>query len=500
MRRLNRIFLLVLLAVLIPLLLAALNTLLTDSRQQPAGQLATPANHQPDQVQLAAERLARAVRAVTISSISDPALNREHFMALHAQLAKDYPRVHQQLEREVVGEHSLLFRWAGKNAAADAIVLMAHMDVVPVAAGTETQWQHPPFAGTIADGFVWGRGTWDDKGNLIAQLEAVEALLAEGFTPARTIYLVYGADEEVGGEHGAKAIAALLQQRGVRAEFVLDEGMLITDGMIAGLRQPAALIGIAEKGYLSLTLQVRAEPGHSSMPPTDNSGAIEQLTAVLQRLQQQPFPARIDGVAREMFEALGPDMHGLGRLALTNLWLFEPLVKAQLSRSPGTNAMLRTTTAFTMLNAGNKDNVLPGVAEATLNFRLLPGHSSDAVIAHVSQQASAELTTDQFTLNRLPHGSEASAVSPTDSAAYRLIARSVRALEPETLVAPGLMLGASDSRHFSGISQQIYRFSPIHAKPEDLSRFHGTNERLSLRDLATMMQFYQLLLTEAAGH
>lgn len=494
-----RMLLLMFALVLVLLLIAGINTVLTPSRQVQVPAIDGSALSSPAQLQQAAERLAAAIGKITISSQTDPAQNGEQFLALHAQLAQDYPLLHQHLQREIIGDYSLLYRWPGQDADAPAIVLMAHLDVVPIAPGTESQWQVPPFEGVVRDGFVWGRGAWDDKGNLIAQMEAVEALLATGFAPKRTVYLVYGADEEVGGDRGAKAIATLLQQRGVRAEFVLDEGLLITDGMIAGLSAPAALIGVAEKGYLSVSLQLRATPGHSSMPPTDGSGAIEQLLNVLHGLMQQPFPARIDGVARQMFETLGPEMHGLSRLALTNLWLFEPLVKAQLAQAPGTNAMLRTTTAFTVIDAGNKDNVLPGEANATVNFRLLPGTHHDDVLEYIRQQANAWLDAQAYTLTALPHGSEPSPVSPTDSSGYQLIARSLRELQPELLVAPGLMLGASDSRHFSAISDQIFRFSPIRAKPEDLSRFHGSNERLSLADLELMLRFYRRLLEQAVG-
>ncbi|HEX4909305.1 MAG TPA: M20 family peptidase [Permianibacter sp.] len=498
-RRLLRALALLLAVAVALLLIAAINTALTPSRQPQVTAMDGAALSTPAQLQQAAARLAAAIRKTTVSSQTDPALNREQFLALHAQFEQDYPLLHQHLQREIIGDYSLLYRWPGQDEQAAAIVLMAHMDVVPIAPGTDEQWQVPPFAGVVQDGFVWGRGAWDDKGNLIAQLEAVEALLASGFVPKRTVYLVYGADEEVGGDRGAKAIATLLQQRGVRAEFVLDEGMLITDGMIAGLSAPAALIGVAEKGYLSVNVQLRTTPGHSSMPPTNGAGAIEQLLKILQRLQQQPFPARIEGVAREMFETLGPEMHGMSRLALTNLWLFEPLVKAQLAQAPGTNAMLRTTTAFTMINAGNKDNVLPGEANATINFRLLPGTRRDDVLAHVAQQANAVVDEQAYTLTALPHGSEPSPVSATASRGYQWIARSLRELQPELLVAPGLMLGASDSRHFSVISEQIFRFSPIRAKPDDLARFHGSNERLSLADLELMLRFYRRLLEQAAG-
>lgn len=481
------LFLLLLFAVLL------FNTVTTASRQIVT---AAATSAMPDGARASAN-LAAAIQLPTIASATDPAQNREQFLALHQLLQTAYPAVHATLTREVINDTALLFHWQGKDRTLPAVILMAHMDVVPIAPGTQADWQVPPFAGTIRDGFIWGRGAWDDKGNLIAQLEAVETLLASGFQPLRDVYLAYGADEEVNGERGAKAIAALLKSRGVRAEFVLDEGMLIVEDLIAGLDRPAALIGIAEKGYLSAKLTVTAEPGHSSMPPVNRSSAITRLSEVLLRLRDHERPAEIAGVAGQMFATLAPEMTGVNRLVLTNLWLLSPLVQRQLEAAPGTNALLRTTTAFTMLSAGNKDNVLPGRAEAVVNFRLLPGDSGAEVLAHIEQHAAAVLPPGQFTVTRLPFGGEASAVSSTTAPGYDWLQTTMRALEPETVVAPSLMLGATDARHFADIAAQIYRFSPIHAKPDDLPRFHGTNERLSLHDLRNMIRFYQELLQRA---
>ena len=155
-----------------------------------------------------------------------------------------FPAFHAVAKREIVGGHSLLYTWEGSDPAAKPIALLAHQDVVPVAPGTEKDWQQPPFDGVIADGFIWGRGSWDDKGNLYSMLEAAEQMAKAGFRPKRTIYFAFGHDEEVSGQRGAKAIAALLASRGVKLDFVLDEGLLITDGIMKGLYKPAALIGV----------------------------------------------------------------------------------------------------------------------------------------------------------------------------------------------------------------------------------------------------------------
>jgi carboxypeptidase PM20D1 len=480
-----------LLALLVALVLAvAANTWRQGSRQIDVPALAPIAVDE----KAAGESLAVAVRAKTISSSTDATLSADQFAALHAHLQARYPKLHAALKRDVVAGLSLLYTWPGSDPAAKPILLLAHQDVVPIAPGTEADWQAEPFAGTIRDGFVWGRGAWDNKANLVAQMEAIEMLVASGFKPKRTVYLAFGADEEVGGLRGAKAIAKLLADAQVKLDFVIDEGLLITEGVLPGLKAPAAIVGIAEKGYMSVAIGVPAKPGHSSMPPPPGTSAIAVMSAALSRLEDKQFPARIQGVAREMFETVAPEMSGFGRVALSNLWLFGPVVRKQLEAGASTNAMLHTTTALTIVNAGNKENVLPGRAEATVNFRLLPGDTRDSVMAHVKQTVANE----RVELKMLPGATEPSKVAPTDSVSYRLIERTVRELFPGTIVAPGLMIGGTDSQHFEIVADHIYKFSPVRAKAEDLPRFHGTNERITTANLTDLIRFYHRLVSQAA--
>ncbi len=489
----KRLFL-VLIAVLLLLVAAvAVNTLRQGSRQ-----LNVPAIPVLDvNKQAAAEHLSEAVRARTITSLENPEQNADQFQQLQAMLQTRYPKAHALLKREAVGGLSLLYSWPGTDTAALPILLMAHQDVVPIAPGSEKDWTAEPFSGAIKDGFVWGRGSWDDKGNLIAQMEAVEMLVSAGFKPKRTIYLAYGADEEVGGLRGAKRIAALLKERGVKLDFVIDEGLLVTDGVLPGVKQKAALVGVAEKGYVSLLLRVPSAPGHSSMPPPKGTSAIAKMSKALTRIEEEPFPAAIGGVAGEMFATLAPEMSGFSRVALSNLWLFGPIVQKQLEAGASTNAMLRTTTALTMAHAGNKDNA-PGNAEATINFRLLPGDSIAGVLERVKKQVAESLGSDKFELSALPGSNEATQVASTASAPFGILNRTMREVFPDTLIAPALYIAGSDSIHFTGLSDNVFRFSPVRAKPEDLSRFHGTNERMSVDNLADLIRFYHRLLTLGA--
>ncbi len=444
--------------------------------------------------QAVAQVMSAAVQARTVSGLLDPAGTAAEFDKLHALLRTRYPQVHATLEREVVGAHSLLLTWKGSDAQLKPVALMAHQDVVPIAPGTESMWKRPPFDGVIDGGFVWGRGTLDDKSNLVTQLEALEMLVKAGVRPRRTIYFVFGHDEEVGGQRGVVEIVKRLQQRGVRLEWVLDEGLAVTQGVMPGVSRPVALVGLAEKGSVSIKLVATAAPGHSSMPPGPGLSAVGRLAAALARLDQQPLPGGIQGAAAEMFEAVAPELPFGQRLALSNLWLTRPLVERLLARGAATNAMMRTTTAMTILNAGVKENVLPGRAEAVVNFRILPGDTIDSVQAAVRRIVA----DDRIEVSLVGPGFNPSRLSTSRSDSFRFIERTVREVFPDAIVAPGLMLAASDARHFDGISDASFRFMPIRFDNEDLKRPHGTDERIAVDQLADMVRFYHRLLGQAA--
>lgn len=469
------------------LLIGALvvNTARHDSRQIDVPPIA-PLAIDP---QRAAEHLAGAVRLRTVSHDGRPDASAAEFVKLHAHLEQSFPHAHRAMKRELVGDYTLLYTWPGSDPAAKGVMLMAHQDVVPIAAGTEKDWSVDPFAGVVKDGYVWGRGAWDDKGNLFAMFEAIEALAVEGFRPRQTVYLVAGHDEEVGGERGARQVAELLRARGVRLDWVIDEGTLITQGIMKGLDAPVALIGVAEKGILTLGVSAHDEPGHSSMPPKET--AIGMLADALSRLERNPMPAAIEGVAAEMFTTLAPEMRLPNRLMLSNLWLFGPFVKRELENSRGSNAFTRTTTALTVVHAGNKVNVVPAQADAFVNFRLLPGDTQDDVMRH----AEAVIDNPAIKVVRAGFASEASPVASTASPAYARLNRTIREVFPGTVVAPGLMVAATDSRHMLPIADHVFRFSPVRVREADLSRFHGTNERLSVANLVEMAGFYHRLLS-----
>jgi carboxypeptidase PM20D1 len=480
------------LAVLVAavVLVVAFNTATFRSRQMPVAGDAVVAVD----AMAAARRLAQSVRFETLSHQDPARFSAAPFRALHAFLERSYPRMQTNLVRERINGHSLLYEWPGRDASLQPVLLLAHQDVVPADPASLDKWSHPPFSGEIADGYVWGRGTIDDKGGLMAIHEAVEILLAEGFRPARTVYLAFGHDEEVGGRQGAARISQALAQRGVRLASVLDEGQVVTSGIVPGFERPVALIGIAEKGYLSLELLVEAEGGHSSMPPRHTAVGI--LAAAIAKLEANPFPASLPEPVRRQFAYLGPEQGWTRRVLFSNLWLFAPLVRGQMEKAPSTAAMLRTTIAPTMLEGSIKENVLPMRARAVVNFRLLPGARSEDIIAKVRAViADARVKVAPTGTS----GSEPSPVADTDAEAFMRLQRAVSATFSDAVVAPSLVLGATDTRHFIGIADNLFRFLPARLARDDLKRYHGVDERIAVENYGEFIRFYVRYLREAAG-
>ncbi len=438
----------------------------------------------------AARRLAGALQIETISHQDASQLDAAAFRRFHDYLEESFPLVHTTLQRETVANLSLLYRWEGRSNERPPVVLLSHIDVVPVVPGTEDRWEHPPYSGAIADGFIWGRGTLDDKFGVLAILEAIEMLLREGFQPEQTIYLAFGHDEEVGGNDGAAAIARLLDERGVQPSMVLDEGGAVIEGVVPYLAVPVAMIGIAEKGSVTLSLEVDAEGGHSSTPPRHT--AIGVISRAVTRLEDNQMPRELRGAAREFFAYVGPEMPFPLNVAFANLWLLRRPIEDALEGNPATNATLRTTTAATIIAGGVKSNVLPTGARAVVNFRILPGDSVDSVEEHVRRVVD----DPAIRIERLPTPREASAVSPVDSTAFSVLQRTIGAVFPDVVVAPYLTVGGTDSRHYLILTPNVYRFAPIVGTRDDLARIHGTNERISVANYARAVGFYRTLLRQ----
>ena len=440
---------------------------------------------------LAAERLGAAVRFATVSYASGAPIDTAAFLGFHAFLQSSFPRAHSVLRREIVGGLSLLYTWPGTDSAAAPIVLMGHMDVVPVTESNLKEWTHPPFSGAVADGYVWGRGTLDDKTTVLATMEAVEGLVAAGYTPPRTVYLTFGHDEEVGGRYGARAIVAELVQRGVKPALVLDEGGFLASGVLPGVDGRAAIVGIAEKGYLSLRLTAQAQGGHSSMP-TERT-AVGALSRAVAALEAHPFPLSLEGPTTGMLEAMAPYSKFPSKLVLANLWLTGPLVKRTLGASPLGAALMRTTISPTMLSAGIKDNVLPPEASAVVNFRIRPGETQASVMAYVRETIDDTLIIVEPTDSAR---TDPSPVSDPSSPAFQLIASTIRAMLPgeRVPVLPYLVMGGTDAKYWNEHSDRVFRFLAVPLGEGDVARVHGVNERVRVEDYATAVGFFTGLL------
>jgi carboxypeptidase PM20D1 len=433
--------------------------------------------------------LSKAIQFRTVSNSDITQMDSAQFDKFIAFLKQTYPLAHSKLSFERVNQYALLFEWKGKNPALKPAMLMGHYDVVPVIQGTEKLWQHKPFEGEIADGFVYGRGTLDDKTTVIGLLEAVEYLLQQGYQPERNIFLAFGHDEEVGGHEGGKKIVELLQSRKIALEYVIDEGAAIKSEGLSGIQKPIALIGIAEKGGMTLQLTATGEGGHSSMPPAKTS--IGELATAIDKLQNHPFPASMDGAVGQMQDYLAPEMPFFKKMLMANRWLFGSFIIKSMAKTNAGNAMVRTTIAPTILEAGVKENVLPIDALAKVNFRILPGDSVPYVAAYVKKVIENDSIKVEY---NAASARNPSPVSDTASWGFRLIHTTIKRCFPDVLVTPSLVVAGTDSRYYTPITPYVYRFMPFRLTDEDLKRPHGTNERISTKDLKNAVQFYVELI------
>jgi carboxypeptidase PM20D1 len=431
--------------------------------------------------------LSEAVTYPTISYAVNSPVDTGAFRAYMGFVAAAYPLINSKLDKEVFNDFSMLFKWKGANVSLNPVILMAHMDVVP--AGDTSAWEQKAFSGKNDGTYIWGRGTLDDKAAMVSILEAVEQLLSEGYQPERTLYLSFGHDEELGGIRGAKVIANALKERGIKAEYVLDEGMAVTLGMIPMMKKPVALIGTSEKGYMSVKLTVDMPGGHSSTP--EKESAIIVLNKAIYDLVNHQMAPSVSGPVNDFIRYIGPEMPFFAKAIFANKWLFKGVLLNIYAGSASGNALIRTTMAPTIFMSGVKDNVIPTKAEAVINFRILPGETSDDVLSHIKRVVADDRV---IIVPEKDFISEPAAVSPSDVPGFNIISLTLKQIFPDAVVAPTMMLGASDSKNFSDITNNIYRFSPIVVTSEDMSRIHGLNERTKQEDFLRGIGFYYQLI------
>ena len=439
----------------------------------------------------AINNLAASIRFKTISHQDKEKFSPQEFEGFIKWAADTYPEFHSAMQLEML-EYTLLFKWEGSDSSLAPILLTAHYDVVPVIPGTESIWEEEPFAGVISNNRIWGRGALDDKSGVVGMMEAATYLIKNNFQPTRTVYFSFGHDEEIGGG-GAAQVTEKLKQEGVQLQWSLDEGSFVNRGFFPGVDKLVAPINVAEKGIMNLLIVAKAKGGHSSTPPKKT--AVTILADALIKLENEPLPGSLEGLSAVMFDEVSKHMPFGYRFLFANRWLFGGLLDSQMSSTPVINAMIRTTTAPTMLSGSIKSNVLPIEATALINFRLHPRDSIESVTEHVRRVVGS----DQVEVRTLG-GMEASGVSSWESPGYEIISSSLSKVYGEVVSVPGIMIAASDTRHYSKVADNSFRFNPFSIVPEDMTGFHGTNESIAVDSFIAGIKTYVDIINEGSSN
>ncbi len=440
------------------------------------------------------ERFCEALRIATVSYSDRSRIDYSKYREYIKFIEKSYPRVHKILKQERIGDYNLLYYWRGRNSSLKPMVLMAHYDVVPVE--NEAAWEKPPFGGVVEEGTIWGRGSLDDKLSMIGILEAVEALCEEGFVPERDIYLAFGHDEELGGAKGAVLIVEELKKRGLHFSLVLDEGSVVTRDMISGVDKPVALVGVTEKGMMNVKVTARGAGGHASMPPRNSAAGI--LARVLVAIEENKAKPRITKTLSSFMNELSNYMSPMRKFVFRHQKLFRGIILKGFSKTPSTDAMIRTTRAITMLSGSTKENILPQRASAVVNVRLLHPDTVESAYEEIKAivrktkginpgDVEVEVLYDRGTNNP-------SVESSINSDSYSRVKQAITDVFGDVAVVPFIMVGGTDSRHYAGIADGIFKFLPLLLSKRDIETIHANNERVSVENFRRAIDFYRKII------
>ena len=430
--------------------------------------------------------------AVSIKSVSHSDYSRnnlDEFRKIIPFIEENYPLVTSRLGFETLNDYSCLIRWPGKDEKLKPVLLLSHFDVVPV---VKENWTADPFGGEEKDGFIWGRGTLDTKNTFTSILESAEQLLSRDFIPNRTIYMAFGGDEETQGTLGAGVISSHLKKKGIEFDWLLDEGGVVAENALPIVKEPLALVGISEKGYVNIRIAAEGRGGHSSMPPAHSAAGL--VAKAVSSVENRPFPAKLTPTIKAFFKGLVSHVSFPLAVVLANYRIFSPLIKKLLLCGDQTAALLRTTQAVTILRSGEKENVLPSSGEAIINLRILPGESVDSSLGRIGkllkkQPVTVENYNDSDSNNPIEE-------SDMESDAYKLIGSVIGGVFPGTVTAPYMMTGATDSKHYRKVCSNIYRFSPMSLTSDEIALIHSADERISLENYRKAIQFYMTLIKE----
>ena len=447
-------------------------------------------------VDKALEHISGAIQIKTVSNPDKSKVDFKEFEKFHKFLEESYPLIHKTMKKEVVNEASLMYYWKGTNPDLDPMAMLSHQDVVPIEEGTEDDWTHPAFSGYNDGEFIWGRGALDMKNHLICVMEAVETLLEEGFQPERDVYLCFGQDEEVvaSEESGARSMMEIFRQRGIHLDSIVDEGGAVLNLDIPGVIKGKKLIGvgIAEKGYTDVKISVHSNGGHSSQPPKHS--AIGKIADVVKDLENHQFKSELMPFVSELFSGIGRNCTYPARLITCNIPFMKPLIKQIMKQIPPAACLVRTTTAVTMTEGSPAANVLAQNANITVNFRQMPG----TTVADLEKHIRKVVRNKNISIEILKQ-KEASKFSPTDSRPFRVMEKICKQQNPDSFVAPYLVMGGTDACYYEPVCENIYRYSPFNVTVEELRCTHNTNERLPIKTVEEAITFFMRWVRRASS-
>lgn len=434
----------------------------------------------------AIERFQQAIRIPSVSHGDYGRNDRQQFSKFQDFLQQQFADFLADCELRRFDIYGLAIRWPGNDGSAPPLLYTAHYDVVPVEG---QQWSVEPFAAQRKDGYIWGRGTLDTKNSLMAIIEAASRLHMSGFRPSRDIWLAFGGDEETASTEGARTISAWFAEQGIRFRWVFDEGGVLARDMVPGISGECALVGVAEKGFANIRISCDAPGGHSSVPELRTPlGRVSRAVDSIERMRRG---AKIPRTMKDFLAYSAPLQKPSLKAVMANLWLFAPVVRRILWASASTRAVLHSTIAPTMAQAAASENILPVRAWANINVRIAPGDSMEKLMKRIRRRVKdPHVRVEYF------HPQDCNdPILPGDVGRrdefLEEVRRALKGNRAALTVLPYLMTGATDSKYYAPVAQEVYRFVPMSLSSDELDLLHSPDERIGEENYLRMISFYR---------